>query len=169
MTVLLQIAPQFNKPWKEINERDIKLVVASIMKQYSSKGDETWSTSDTKKVIKVFFRWLHLGHRSSKVCYDKHRLKDPEITEHITISRVRNKLAREDLLTDDEKSRLLHACGQNLRDRAILAVKFEAEDRAGEFPTTLIKHIKSDDYGAIINVDASGNTLQDMKFYASNR
>ena len=78
---------------------------------------------------------------------------DAPITESLTIAIVKNKLAREDLLTTGEKSRLLHACGENLRDKAILSVKFEAGDRAGELLTAQIKHIKSDEYGAIIHVD----------------
>ncbi len=57
------------------------------------------------------------------------------------------------MLTESEKSRLLHACGENLRDKAILSVKFEAGDRAGELMTAQIKHVKSDEYGAVIHVD----------------
>ncbi len=151
---LLQLSNRFNdKPWKEYTERDIKTYIAEIMLKHSSKGDETHSTSDVKKVIKIFFRWLYLGDRSSKVTYKKHKLIDAPITESIAISKVKNKLVREDLLTSGEKTRLLHACGENLRDRAMLAVKFEAGDRAGELLTAQIKHVKSDDYGAVIHVD----------------
>ena len=78
---------------------------------------------------------------------------DAPITEDILIAKVRNKLVREDLLTLEEKSRLLHACGPNLRNRMMLAVKFEAGDRAGELLTAQLKHVKSDEFGAIIHVD----------------
>ncbi len=154
LSILLQLSSRFDdKSWMKYTERDVKTYVAEVMTKYSSKGDETWTTADFKKVIKIFFRWLYLGDRSSKVTYKKHKLMDPPITESIIITRVRNKLAREDLLTSAEKSRLLHACGENLRDRAILSVKFEAGDRAGEMLTVQIKHVKSDDYGAVIHVD----------------
>ena len=154
LAILLQLSEHFdNKPWKKITEQDIKLMIAEIMMKYSSTGNETWTTADFKKVTKIFFRWLYYGHRSSKVTYKKHKMMDSPVTENINISKVRNKLAREDLLTSGEKSRLLHACGENLRDRAILSVKFEAGDRAGELLTAQIKHVKSDDYGAIIHVD----------------
>ena len=61
LSILLQLSFRFDdKPWKEYTERDIKIYVAEVMTKYSSKGDETWTTADFKKVIKIFFRWLYM-------------------------------------------------------------------------------------------------------------
>ncbi len=154
LQVMLQLSVMFdNKPWKEITKSDVETVIAAIMDKYSSKGDETHATYDFKKVIKIFFRWLHLGHRKHKVCLKKYRVGDPQITEDIVSGRVADKIVREDLITSDTKSRLLHACGENLRDRAMIDVGLEAGTRSGELLTIQLKHVKSDEYGATIAVD----------------
>lgn len=151
--IILQMARNFDKPWEEVTAREVKQFISEVIEKHPSKGDETWTTADFKKVVKIFFRWLYYVHRSSKITCKKHKMMDSPVTEDISISKVRNKLAREDLLKESEKSRLLHACGENLRDKAILSVKFEAGDRAGELMTAQIKHVKSDEYGAVIHVD----------------
>lgn len=154
LSILLKLAKRFdNKPWEDYTSKDIKEFIAEVMMRYSSKGDETHTTADHKKVIKIFFRWKYYGNRSSRVTYKNFKMSDAPITDDIKIVKVRNKLAREDLLTADEKSRILHACDPNLRNKAIFAVKFEAGDRAGEFLTAQIKHVKSDEFGAVIHVD----------------
>ena len=50
------------------------------MQKFSSKGDETHTTSD-HKIVKIFFRWLYYGHRSSKVTYRKFKVSDPLVPE----------------------------------------------------------------------------------------
>ena len=79
----------------------------------NTKGKETETSRDHKKVLKIFFRWYKLGSRSFKV-------GDPIQTKGIKINRPEEKITREDLVTPTEESRLLHACGENARDRAFI-------------------------------------------------
>jgi len=81
-----------NKPWKEITKPDVEIAIATIMDKHSSKGEETHTTYNFKKVIKIFFRWIHLGHRKYKVCLKKYKLGDPEITEDIVSGHVADKI-----------------------------------------------------------------------------
>ncbi|NIU01951.1 MAG: integrase, partial [Nitrosopumilaceae archaeon] len=45
---------------------------------------------------------------------------DPPETAHVRMKKVKDKIIREDLLTEDDISRLLYACGENQRDRAFI-------------------------------------------------
>ena len=152
--VLLQLSPLFNnKNWKDITKSEIGSVIVQIMDKHSSKGQETNTTYDFKKVIKIFFRWLKLGHRHHKTCLIKFRIGDPPETEDIVTGRPEDNIVREDLITPDERTRLLRACGENLRDKAMIDSAIDAGGRAGERLSVQLKHIKSDDYGAVIAVD----------------
>ncbi len=102
---------------------------------------------DHKKILKIFFRWFKLGSREFV------EVGDPPETKSVKMKKVRDKIVREDLLTEDEKTRLLHACGENARDRALLDCHLEAGTRPGEILNLLIKHVKFDNYGAVLHVD----------------
>ena len=57
-------------------------------------------------------------------------------------------------------SNLLSACGENLRDRAFLHVHYEAATRPGEILSLRLKHVKFDEFGAIIYVDGKTGPRQ---------
>jgi hypothetical protein len=78
---------------------------------------------------------------------------DPDETRKVKLGKVKDKIAREDLLTDDDRKKILNACANNLRDRAFVDVQFEAGTRPGEILSLKIKHVKFDEYGAVIHVD----------------
>ena len=44
--------------WSELNSDDVKLLVAKVMSKYSKDGQETNTTSDHKKVLQQWFRFL---------------------------------------------------------------------------------------------------------------
>jgi len=124
---LLNLSRSLKKDWKDVTKKDIDELVFKIMDTYANqRGQETWSSFDLKKVLKMFFRWYKLGSRDYK------EVGDPPETKHVRIKPVRDSLAREDLITESDLTRLLHACGENSRDRAFIDCHAEAGTRPGE-------------------------------------
>ncbi len=147
LQTLLNLSRFLNKSWNEVKKQDIDALVAKIVQTYSDNGQETFTTHDHKKILKIFFRWFKLGSRS------KDEVGDPPETKAIKLKRVKDKIVREDLLTEEDKTRLLHSCGENARDRAFIDCHLDAGTRPGEILNLQIKHVKFDKYGAVIHVD----------------
>ena len=148
LKMILSLSRLLQKDWADVNSSDIEGLVYKVMSQYGNdNGQETNTTWDHKKVLKIFFRWLKLGSR------EKTEVGDPPETKNIKIKKVKDKIVREDLLTEDDLSRLLHVCGENARDRALIDCHFEAGTRPGEILNLQIRHVKFDKYGAILHVD----------------
>ena len=148
LKMILSLSRLLNKNWEVVTKEDIEELVFKIMDQYANNnGQETNTTWDHKKVLKIFFRWIKLGSR------EKNEVGDPLETKNIKIKRVKDKIVREDLLTESDRTRLLHACGENARDRAFIDCHYEAGTRPGEILTLQIKHVKFDKYGAVLHVD----------------
>ncbi len=147
LQTLLNLSRFLGKNWNEATKMDIENVVSKVVQKYSPDGQETNTTHDHKKVLKIFFRWLRLGSRS------KDEVGDPPETKHIRMKRVKDKIAREDLLTESDRTRLLHACGENSRDRALIDCFYDSGVRPGEILNLQIKHVKFDKNGIVLQVD----------------
>lgn len=148
LQTLLSLSRLLGKDWNDCTRKDIDELAFKIMARYGDgNGQETHSSFDHKKILKIFFRWFKLGSRDYK------EVGDPIETKSIKLRRVKDNLARESLVTQDDLTKLLKACGENLRDRALIDVQGEAGTRPGELLSLFIKHVKFDNYGAIIHVD----------------
>ncbi|MEW6042940.1 MAG: tyrosine-type recombinase/integrase [Thermoproteota archaeon] len=144
---LLNLSRFLGKDWKDVTKKDVEDLVAKIVQTYSENGQETNTTHDHKKILKIFFRWYKLGSRN------KDDVGDPPETKDVKIKRVRDKIVREDLITESDRTKLLQACGENARDRAFIDCHLEAGTRPGEILNLQLKHVKFDDVGAILQVD----------------
>ena len=150
---LLNLSRLLQKNWSEVSRKDIDELVFKIMDTYADeRGQETWSSFDLKKVLKIFVRWIRLGSRDFK------EVGDPEETKHVKLRPVKDKLSREDLITEDDSNRILYACGENARDRAFIDCHYEDGTRPGEILNLQIKHVIFDKYGAILKVDGKTGT-----------
>ena len=148
LRTLLGLSRLLQKDWKEITKNDVEKLVYEIMQRHSDEsGKETNYSYDHKKVLKIFVRWMKLGSREFI------EVGDPSETIKVRMKRVKDKIIREDLLTEDDISRLLHVCGENSRDRALIDCHYEGGTRPGEILSILIKHVKFDKYGANLHVD----------------
>jgi integrase/recombinase XerD len=148
LKMILGLSRLLNKNWQQATKDDIDDLVYQIMKKYGGdSGEETNTTWDFKKILKIFVRWVKLGSRS------KDEVGDPPETKSVKIRKVKDKIVREDLVTQEDLQNLLYACGGNLRDKAFLACHYEAGTRPGEILSLLIKHVKFDTEGAVIHVD----------------
>ena len=137
-----------NDDWKQLKQRDIDRIVQVINDTYKNgRGKETWSSHDHKKILKIFFRWLKLGHRSFK------KVGDPSETKDVVVSDVESEIMRERLATDDDRRKLIEGCHGNLRNIAIIDCSYDAGPRAGEILNCQLKHITQDKYGFKIEVD----------------
>ncbi len=146
--ILLVLSRKINKNWTEVVKTDIDRLVREIMSEYGDvNGDETETSRDFKKILKLFFRWLKLGSRGFK------EVGDPIETKGIRLKKPKDKITRENLLKEDDRTKLLHACGENLRDRAFIDVHLEAGTRPGEILSLQLKHVEFDNIGARIHVD----------------
>ena len=72
----------------------------------NDNGQETNTTWDHK--FSRYFRWVKLGCRKSKV-------GDPFETKNVKIRKVKDKIVREDLLTESDRT-ITCACKENMRD-----------------------------------------------------
>ncbi len=127
-----------NKDFDKATLEDIKRLMAEI----ESSGLKEWSKHDYKVALKRFYRWL----------YGLPPGKDPEITEWIrtTIKNGGRKLP-EDLLTQEEVKAMVEAT-PHTRDKALIAVLWDAGLRIGEAGNLKIKNVVFDDYGAMLVV-----------------
>lgn len=148
LKTLLSLSRLLHKNWKDVKKNDIEQLVYNIMQRHSDEsGKETNYSYDHKKILKIFFRWMKLGSR------EFNRVGDPPETAQVRMKKVKDKIIREDLLTDDDISRLIHVCGENARDRALIDCHYEGGTRPGEILSLMIKHVKFDQYGANLHVD----------------
>ncbi len=148
LKTLLSLSRLLQKNWSDVKKNDIEQLVYEIMKRHGDEsGKETNYSYDHKKILKIFFRWMKLGSR------EFNRVGDPPETAQVRMKKVKDKIIREDLLTDDDISRLIHACGENARDRALIDCHYEGGTRPGEILSLMIKHVKFDQYGANLHVD----------------
>ncbi len=144
---LLSLSRMLKKDWNEANKEDIEELVYNFNKKFSKEGQETNTTSDHKKILKNFYRWLKFDSRDQK------SVGDPTETSWIRIKKPRENLTADMLITEAEKNSLLKACGENLRDRAFIHTFSDLACRPGEILSRQIKHVKFDDKGAVIVVD----------------
>ncbi|MCA9827088.1 MAG: tyrosine-type recombinase/integrase, partial [Nitrosopumilus sp.] len=148
IAILVDITIRIGKNWTDVIKTDIDKLIRNVLDEFGdSLGGESETTRDYKKSLKPFFRWIKLGSR------DYREVGDPPELKSIRLKQVKDKIIREQLLTEDDHRKLLQACADNARDQAFLDTHYEAGTRPGEILNLKIKHVKFDDKGAVIHVD----------------
>ena len=148
IAILVDITIRIGKNWSEVIKSDIDKLIRGIIDEFGdSLGGESETTRDYKKSLKPFYRWIKLGSR------DYREVGDPPELKSIRLKQVKDKIVREQLLTEDDHSDILKACADNARDQAFLDVHYEARTRPGEILNLKIKHVRFDDKGAVVHVD----------------
>ncbi len=113
--------------------------VEHIMEMVAKAEISDLTKHDYEITVKRFFRWLNDG-------------VDPDITKWIR-RRVKNptKLP-EELLTETDVFQMIEAA-DHPRDKAIIAIFWDAGGRTGEIGELKIKHVVFDKHGAVATVD----------------
>lgn len=147
LTHYVKLSHFYNDNWKNVTENDIKNIVGIIMEKHSDNGKESNYTFDLKKSLRAIVRFALTGTR---IIPEEGELA---ILRCVKCRTPMDKLSREDLPTKQEVQKLLDACADSPRDKALLAVHNEAGTRIGEILTMKIKHVQLDQYGANLLVD----------------
>ena len=148
IAILVDITIRIDKNWNNVIKEDIDSLIRNVMDEFGDDlGGESETTRDYKKTLKPFYRWTKLGSRDFK------EVGDPPELKSIRLKQIKDKIVREQLLTEEDHTKLLRACADNTRDLAFLDVHYEAGTRPGEILSLKIKHVKFDDKGAVIHVD----------------
>jgi len=135
------------KDWKDVQESDLRIVVSKIIIKFGDKGKESGYTRVLKISLKAIVRFTKLGIRN------KPENGELPMLLFVKSKKVKDKLTREDLPTDDEVYRILAVCSDSTRDKAMFAVHAEAGTRIGELLGMTIKDFTIDKNGGIIKVD----------------
>lgn len=153
LQTILSLSRMVGKNWQEVTRQDVENLIIEISKKYSDqKGQETHTSYDYKKILKIFVRWIKTGQRRKN-----QDIQEPIEIRSIKLRRVKDRLSRENLITETDLNKIVHACGENVRDKAFIMVHSEAGTRIGETLTLQIKHVTIDKLGAIIKVDGKTN------------
>jgi len=129
-----------NKDWHIVKRVDIDSLVSRIMTEYADvNGQESNSSYDSKKILKIFFRWFKLGSR------DFSEVGDPVETKHVKLRKVKDKIERESLIDEKDITNLLAVCDDSLRNKAFIDVHSEAGTRPTEILSLKIKNVNGID------------------------
>jgi len=101
--------------------------------------EEAKKEHDYKVVLRVFYRWLR-------------NCDYPEETSWIKLKSTNNHKFPEELLTVEEVNRLVDAA-EHIRDKAFIQTLYESGCRIGELLALQIKHVKIDNFGAVLLVN----------------
>jgi hypothetical protein len=117
------------------------------MEKHGDNGKETGYSHILKISLRSIVRFVHIGSRT------KPEDGELEIIKFLKMKRPKGTLTREDLPTDDEVKKIIAACADSKRDKAMISVHAEAGTRIGELLGLRIKDVTVDQYGAVIKVD----------------
>ena len=143
--------------WKSLDIDGMNSLVTKLMNKYSIDGAETNTTSDHKKTLQQWFRFLKTGYRTSKDCEMELGFKHPKETRRIRINKVDDSVTFEDLVTREEKNKLMKVC-DNFRDKAIIDIVDDSGLRPHELLELQIKNIKQDKYGFVLLIKKTSKT-----------
>jgi integrase/recombinase XerD len=145
LEIIASLSSMIEQEWTTMTKDSINNLVAVVMQNYSKNGQETHTSYDHKKILKLFFRFVKLGNRLHKKVGTPDELFDVEMKE------VSNNLVREQLIDEDDLLKLIDN-SMNPRDKAMWAVSYEAGLRIGEFCSLKLRHVAHDKHGFLISV-----------------
>jgi len=145
LDTLERTARLLGKPFEEAEKEDIQDLIAEIeQKDYSE-----WTKHDYKVILRVFYRWLR-------------NCDYPEETSWIKLKTMNNHKLPEELLTVEEVNRLVDAA-EHIRDKAFIQTLYESGCRIGELLALQIKHVKIDNFGAVLLVNGKTERFDNFR------
>ena len=145
LEIIASLSSMIEQEWTTMTKDSINNLVAVVMQCYSKNGQETHTSYDHKKILKLWFRFVKLGNRLHK------KVGTPDELFDVEMKTVPNNLVREQLIDEKDISALItHSL--NLRDKAMWAVAYEAGLRVGEFCSLKLRHVAHDKNGFLISV-----------------
>ncbi|MEM1986655.1 MAG: tyrosine-type recombinase/integrase [Nitrososphaeria archaeon] len=130
---------QLGKNFREASRRDIEHFMASARGKYTYRTAEDYGF-----VIKRFYKFLYYGNVDKDTPW-------PDLVKWIKKSSKPNQRSMPEFLTPQEVEKMIEAA-DNLRDKTMLAVGFEAGLRAAELLSMNTDDVSFDSLGARIRV-----------------
>ncbi len=137
---LYHLGKKMDKRFLEMTQQDLEVLAAWIN---SNEKWSEWTRWSYLNMLKNFARWLN-DRKGLELQPEKIKSKTPK-----------NKLLPEDLITEDEINKLINGA-PDLQFKTLLSVLYESACRISEILNLKIKHVKFNQYGAVIRV--SGKT-----------
>ena len=136
IATLKSIALLMNKDFDKATKKDIEYLLILINKKTQSEAGR----HEYKITLKKFYKWLSKGDESKLTKWFTTNIKN------------KDKKLPEDMLTEEEIIKMINAT-QNTRDKAMIGLLWDIGARIGEVGTLKLKHIKFDEYGAVLIVN----------------
>ena len=143
----VKFTQMIQKEWNEVTEQDLRHTVSKIMEKHGDNGKETGYSYALKLSLRSIIRFVKTG---SRLMADDGELK---MIKFLKMKMPKDTLTREDLPTDEEVRKIIDACADSIRDKAMFSVHADAGTRVGELLGLRIKDVTVDQYGATIKVD----------------
>lgn len=149
LQMIMSLSALHERDWIDVTKEQVRTLLTKIMTVHSKKtGQETNTTYDHKKHLRLFLRWVITG--------DRLRQQDEaevEVLKPIKMRKIRNTLVRENLINDDDMLKLSEACGDDLMFRALIWIAYDAGTRPTELLTLRIQDVRQESDGWTIAVD----------------
>ncbi|MEM0116955.1 MAG: tyrosine-type recombinase/integrase [Conexivisphaerales archaeon] len=135
---LLVLEGFVGKRLRDATKDDLERFVLSL------KSKKPWTKDTVLKQVKIFYRWLASGTLERNAPY-------PEIVSWIKAGVKKDELEEPEILTEDEVKALIDKASTT-RDKALIAVLFDAGFRIGEILPGRVGDAEFDEMGAKIRV-----------------
>lgn len=143
---IYRIAKVLNKDFEKADDKDITNVLFSIKSVKSKKRGskiimEPYSFNyvlQFKLTLKKFYKWLNGNERY------------PPCVKSIICKSQRGYTVKQEHILKPEEIKRMAECCDNPRDRALVQVAFESGARCIELLNLKRKHVKFDEYGAVL-------------------
>ena len=145
------------KNWLKLTQQDIDQLVIDIMDKHGKNGKETSTSSDKKRFLKIWYRFVKYGIRDFKQAEKVHGAGDPIETRGIIAKKITKDYSANDMITLEEKKKIIDAC-PTLRDKALIDLAFDSGKRIDELLTLKIKMIQATENGYRIKAGEDSKT-----------
>lgn len=141
------LTEMIQKKWTDLTKEDLQRIVMQIMLKHGNNGKDTNYSHILKTSLRAIVRFVHTGSRT------KPEDGEVEKVKFLKLKKPKSTLTREDLPTGEEVQRIINACADSIRDKAMFAVHDEAATRVGELLGMRIRDVMIGEVGARIKVD----------------
>jgi len=138
------LASHVKKEFEKVTAQDLKRFFGELEAK-RERGEVSDASIRLYRVcIRAFYKWLDRGKKRSRA-------------DWIRLSRVGTKIKSEDLLDEEEITKLINSA-RTLRDRALLSVLLESGVRKGELWRLNVGSVIPTSYGFLLSVEGKTGT-----------
>ena len=140
--------------WKDVDQAKLMELCKEIMVKHAKNGKETQYTYTTKLILRKIVRFVVTGNPN----FDRNNGELDMLKFLNSMKKPKSELTKEQLPTKEELSKLIDACADSSRDKALFSLHAESGNRIEETLTLKIKNFRIDEFGGIIEVSGKTGT-----------